>query len=522
MSDTEPMPTDSKSIALNPVADQAAESKFPLAEIEEVKATSAIIFQSRMWWVTLVCFILAFWLTWRAIPSKGPSIVIQFPDGHGLKAGDAVRHRGIEVGLVESVALSDNLSQITANVTLTPGASGLAREGTRFWIVRPQLSFAGVSGLDTAVGAKYIAVSPGDPSASLKSSFEGLSAAPPDENFGEGIDVVLRSDAKHGVSVGAPVGWRGVEVGQILSINLSPDARFVDVHARINSEYKRLIRSTSQFWVTSGLGIDVGLSGLRLNADSLTTIVRGGVSFATPGVGKDKNPIQPGHVFVLHEKPDPQWLEPGSSLPLIDFDLPPTVTIQGSRKTSFLGVPRTSRFTANGLLVQREDGPAILTAAEVLVGDGTVTDGEKPPDQEFAIGSAITDGTIALTYSVPAESAVPPDGLGMAWLPTTNVDLNSLPKVQTSIFRVPTDPEECCICRSVKADGEASSVIQSIGRAQLKVTESMWAVTTDLGDLSPWHGAPVVSMQDGKVIGVFVAGKSGAMIAPSRMTGPEK
>ena len=57
MSGTEPVPTDSKSIAQNPVAVPAAESKFPLAEIQEAKATSAIIFQSRMWWLTLVCFV---------------------------------------------------------------------------------------------------------------------------------------------------------------------------------------------------------------------------------------------------------------------------------------------------------------------------------------------------------------------------------------------------------------------------------------------------------------------------------
>jgi hypothetical protein len=106
--------------------------------------------------------------------------------------------------------------------------------------------------------------------------------------------------------------------------------------------------------------------------------------------------------------------------------------------------------------------------------------------------------------------------MGMVWLPAGSVDLNGLPKVSKSIFRSPSDPEECCIVRSVQADGEASSVIQSIGREELKVADEMWTVTTDLGDLSPWNGAPVVSMQDGKVIGVFVAGKSGAMIAPHK------
>ncbi len=497
--------------SMTPVA-----SSFPKAEIEEIRSTTAIIFESRMWWLTLICFILAFWFTWKAIPSKGPTIVIRFPDGHGLKAGDAVRHRGIDVGLVDSVALSESLSQITATVTLTPEASGLAREGTRFWIVRPQLSFAGVSGLETAVGAKYIAVSPGESEAEHRSQFEGLSAAPPDENFGEGIDVVLRSDAKHGVSVGAPVSWRGVEVGQILSINLSPDARFVDIHARINSEYTRLLRSSSQFWVTSGLGLDVGLSGLRLNADSLTTIVRGGVSFATPAVGKDKNPIQSGHVFNLHEQPDPKWLEPGSSLPLVDFDLPPTVTLQGTRRTSFLGVARTSRFSVNGLLVQKSSGNAVLTAADVVAAEVPAEEGKAPPAQELMLGSVMEEKTVPVSLTPPTSSDEPEASLvkaGLIWVPV-GTDIGALPAVEASAFRIPAAPEECCLCRSVKADDSASSVIQSIGVEQLKAADGLWTVTIDLGDLSPWHGSPVVSMKDGKVIGVFVANKTGATISP--------
>ena len=158
----------------SPPISQGVKSSFPVADIREVRAvTSALFLRSKLWWVTVACFLVAFWLTWNSIPSVGPSITIRFPDGHGLKAGDAVRHRGIEAGIVESVALSDDLSQITATVTLTPGAAGLAREGARFWIVRPQLSLAGVSGLDTAVGAKYIGVSPGDPDAPQHRRFVG-------------------------------------------------------------------------------------------------------------------------------------------------------------------------------------------------------------------------------------------------------------------------------------------------------------------------------------------------------------
>src|SRR5688572_2163048 len=96
--------TDSQSVA----SETAQRSVFPMAKIRDAKATtSALILQSKMWWVTLGCLVIAFWMTWQSIPSRGPTIVIQFPDGHGIKAGDAVRHRGIEAGIVDSVSLSE-------------------------------------------------------------------------------------------------------------------------------------------------------------------------------------------------------------------------------------------------------------------------------------------------------------------------------------------------------------------------------------------------------------------------------
>jgi paraquat-inducible protein B len=516
------MTNDKDPVSSNSIS-QSTNGVFPVADIREVRAvTSALFLRSKLWWVTVACFILAFWLTWTSIPSVGPTITIRFPDGHGLKAGDAVRHRGIEAGIVESVALSDDLSQITATVTLTPGAAGLAREGARFWIVRPQLSLAGVSGLETAVGAKYIGVSPGNPDASQHSSFEGLGAAPPDENSGEGIDIVLRSDSKHGVTVGAPVTWRGVDVGQILSINLSPDARFVDVHARINSEYTRLLRTSSKFWVTSGLGIDVGLSGVRLNADSLSTIVRGGVSFATLAVSKEKTPVTSGQMFQLHDKPDAAWLSTASSLPLVDFDLPPTLTIQGSRQSSLLGISRTQKFTVNGVLVKREDKTYILTAADTLPeAIAESTDAADKGGLEYVISSPQTTGTQPLmitTPTLPAESDEASEttgAFGSVYVPFKDT-IGDLPTVDASNFRIPKEPEECCLCRSVKTDDDASTVIQSIGLDHLKRDGENWLVNMEDEDLSPWHGAPVISMQDGKIIGLFVAGKKGAMVVPVR------
>lgn len=496
--------------------------RFPMAQIREAKATAEILGTSKLWWAAAVCLIIAFWLTWKSIPANGPTVTIHFPEGHGLKSGDVVRHRGIEVGAVSEVALSDDLTQITATVILTPGASGLAREGTRFWIVRPQLSLTGVSGLETAVGSKYIAVSPGEAAGSKRLAFDGLASAPPDSDSSEGLDLVLRSDGLHGVTVGAPVTWRGIEVGRILSTGLSPDARFVDIHARIFSEYRRLVRPGSKFWVTSGLGVDVGLSGLKLNADSFSTILRGGISFTTPAINDNDPQIKPGSMFILNEKADPEWLRAATSLPLIDVPLPTTVTVQGTRRTTMLGIPRTQKFTANAIVLRNANGETTLMSASDIVptDDASKQDEEKgteadvvPAPTEIALSLSVIGRDSPLNVSVKRPAELPSD---LAGLELTVVNVPAELMVSTALIRKATAPEDCCLCRSVLNEGKASSVIQCWSQDELRVVEgkpSQWSIVSESGDLTAWHGAPVISMNDGKLIGVFVLTASGPMIS---------
>ena len=151
--------------APNPAgSSDSAASSLPVADVRRRGSNGifGLVQRSKFWWLTLLCVIVAAVLTWFSTGTSGPEIVIHFDEGHGIKAGDALRHRGIDVGQVVSVDLNADLSGIDVRVRLSSAAAGLARDGSRFWIVRPQLSLTAVSGLDTALGAKYIAVDPGE------------------------------------------------------------------------------------------------------------------------------------------------------------------------------------------------------------------------------------------------------------------------------------------------------------------------------------------------------------------------
>ena len=88
-------------------------------------------------------------------------MTIEFVEGHGIQPGDPVRLRGIDVGVVEHVVLDAALEKVLVTAKLMRESSRLAREGTLFWIERPQVGLGAVRGLDTVVGPKYIGVQPG-------------------------------------------------------------------------------------------------------------------------------------------------------------------------------------------------------------------------------------------------------------------------------------------------------------------------------------------------------------------------
>lgn len=482
-------------------AAQTATPEFPVAKVVDTGNATGILRQSKMWWITLLCLLLAVWLAWSSMPKTGPQISIQFPEGHGLKIGDVVRYRGIEVGAVTNVTLNEGLTGINVDVILQPGEGSLDREDTRFWIVRPRLSLDGVSGLETAVGAKYIGVSPGDPTGPHQRQFDGLRIAPPDELAGGGLELILRSDDRHGISAGSPITWRGVDVGQVLSVNLSPDARHVDLGVRIDRGYRRLVRPASKFWITSGFGVDIGVTGVKVNAESLTTIVRGGISFITPADGDDAL-IRSGHVFILAKTPEPEWLESAAKIPFVDIDLPETVTILGQRVSSILGIKRTSEFTQTGILVNTINGPRLLTAT---LPTATVDGSGDAVLSDFEIQRA--DGT-AEKVSRILEGSCSSRSPGTISIPVGKL----IADTSVSGLRTPENLEECLVVRSAVIDGKAAPVIQTIDVEQIEDCTENWLVSSDV-DFSQWHGAPVVSSKDGKIIGLLLTDSGATVIA---------
>lgn len=250
----------------------------------------------------------------QASRARGPRIEITFNDAAGLEPGADLVHRGIRVGVVRKVELTPDLSSVRVEAELAPHASELAREGTQFWIVRPEVSLHRVGGLETLLGPRYVAVRPGDSDAARARRFVGLERPPPAPGS-PGLSLTLRADRAGSLSPGSPIFYRGMRVGSVNAVRLASDGASVEVSGVVEAPYDRLVRTNSRFWLSGGVGVDFGLfRGLTVEAESLERLVEGSVSFATPSKPGDR--VGDGQAFELASQADEDWLKWSPSIPL--------------------------------------------------------------------------------------------------------------------------------------------------------------------------------------------------------------
>ena len=95
----------------------SAPSEFPLAKTRE-RSSSRKRLSTRLWWLTAVCAATALVLVGSGFLQRETKITIRFREGHGIKPGDSLRYRGIDVGEVTDVHLSDQLDHLQIVISL--------------------------------------------------------------------------------------------------------------------------------------------------------------------------------------------------------------------------------------------------------------------------------------------------------------------------------------------------------------------------------------------------------------------
>lgn len=285
-------------------------------------------------------------------------IRIQFPAGEGLEVGDPVRYRGIAVGEVTYVDLNQSAEAVMVGVRLVGTAKTFAQAGTQFWIEKPRLDVTEIRGLETLLGGRYLAIQPDSSSSIAQTEFVGLAEPPPLPRRNGSLEIELDAADRAGLVRGAPVTYRGLEVGRIANVGLSNDGATVRIQVVIEPEYAELVRDNSKWWSISGMQFDLSIKGVQLSIDSLASWIRGGIAFATPDQPGQK--VVTGYRFTLAAEPNREWLgwQPriavGQSGAGDRRDLPKPVRVAATWKASWLGLYR--RQSAQSWALAMDDG----------------------------------------------------------------------------------------------------------------------------------------------------------------------
>jgi paraquat-inducible protein B len=237
---------------------------------------------SLVWLVPAVAALVGLSMLVHAWLDVGPEITIAWRTAAGLEAGKtAVKYKGVTVGEVKRVALSEDGANAVVTVALDKSAASLTRRDTRFWVVRPRVGTGGVSGLDTLLSGAYIAADAGTAQVTA-SAFTGLSAPPTVIAGMPGRSFILHADDLGSLDIGSSVYYRHIEVGHVASYRLDDDGKGVRLQVFIDAPYDRFVTADTRFWNASGVDVSLGADGLKLKTQSVATIVAGGIAFATP------------------------------------------------------------------------------------------------------------------------------------------------------------------------------------------------------------------------------------------------
>ncbi|AOI98902.1 PqiB family protein [Burkholderia sp. LA-2-3-30-S1-D2] len=237
---------------------------------------------SLVWLVPLIAALIGIGLVIKSVRERGPEISISFHSAEGLEPGKTqVKYKDVEIGMVKTIKLSKDLSRVLVQVQLKKEAEDFAVKGSRFWIVRPRVGATGVSGLGTLLSGAYIGVDAGH-GQDTQTDFTGLETPPAVTGDQKGTQYVLRGDSLGSVDIGSPVYYRRVQVGQVVGFSLDKDGTGVTFNVFVNAPYDQYVGMNSRWWQASGVDLRLDSSGLKLNTQSLATVILGGIAFQTP------------------------------------------------------------------------------------------------------------------------------------------------------------------------------------------------------------------------------------------------
>ncbi|AXF62540.1 MCE family protein [Leclercia sp. W6] len=256
---------------------------------------------SPVWIFPIVTALIGAWILFYHYSHQGPEVTLITTNAEGIEGGKTtIKSRSVDVGVVESATLTDDLTHVEIKARLNAGMEKLLHGDSVFWVVKPQVGREGISGLGTLLSGAYIELQPGKKGVQ-PAEYQLLDSpplAPPDA---KGIRVILDSKKAGQLSPGDPVLFRGYRVGSVETSTFDTQKRTISYQLFINAPNDRLVTGNVRFWKDSGIAVDLTSAGMRVEMGSLSTLFGGGVSFDVPEGLDQGQPVAQHTAFKLYD-----------------------------------------------------------------------------------------------------------------------------------------------------------------------------------------------------------------------------
>ena len=402
---------------------------------------------SLVWIIPIAAAAAGLWVAVTRILSEGPDITITFSSAEGLEAGKTkIRYKGVDVGTVNTIRLSEDHMRVTAKARIAPRTEDFLVEDTQFWVVRPRISGANITGLSTLLSGAYIGMASGSTRKSRR-DFVALEIPPAVNEGVPGRFFVLKASSLGSLDIGTPLFFRHLQVGEIASYKLDRDGRMFTIRVFVKVPYDQYVMSSTRFWQASGIDMQLTASGFKVQTESLLSILIGGVAFETPADSAVLSAADAETVFILYPtraeayEPPPRYpqtyrlvfnesvrgLIPGAPVELrgVPIGRVTDIRAQVDMKTARFSVPVTIVLDPQRLGVQviAQAPPSELEAARRKVIDSLVRQGVRA---QLRTGSLLTGAAlVAFDFFPDAKRASVDWSQKPVELPTIRGDLQT-------------------------------------------------------------------------------------------------
>jgi len=277
------------------MSEEYAGSQPPEAKVQTGRGFSII------WVIPIIALLIGGTLAYKAMHEKGPEIIITFPDADGLEAGKTtIKYKDVEIGKVTGISLLPDLMGVEVKVEMKRDTEAYLTDKTLFWVVRARVAAGEVSALGTLFSGAYIGCDPSKDGLALR-RFKGLEKPPVLTGRLPGGHFLLRSKTLGSLDIGSPVYYRGIRVGQVVEYDFDNTAESVLIKVFVKAPFHRNVYENSRFWNASGVDFSMDSGGVKMDTQSLVSIMLGGVAFDLQEYAEPGKPANEKTAFGLYK-----------------------------------------------------------------------------------------------------------------------------------------------------------------------------------------------------------------------------